>query len=98
MHEVEHALIIPDESLAPHATEADGGGAGWGTRLVWLGIGTLLGAAAAWFADPDRGNARRADLAQRVADLRGGTDEPAPLGDVVPGPTPADDVLRTPGG
>jgi len=97
MHEVEHALIIPDESLAPRTTD-DGGGAGWGTRLVWLGIGTLLGAAAAWFADPDRGNARRADLAQRVAALRGGTDEPGPLGEVVPDTTVADDALRTPGG
>ena len=97
MHEVEHALIIPDESLAPHTTDDDG--AGWSTRLVWLGIGTLLGAAATWFADPDRGNARRADLAQRVAALRGGADESGPLGEVVPDPAVADDaVLHPPGG
>ncbi|MFA9444354.1 hypothetical protein [Egicoccus sp. AB-alg6-2] len=65
MHHREHALIIPDEDLGID-TDRDGG-AGWAGRLLWLGIGTLLGAVAAYFADPDRGNARRAELAQRAA-------------------------------
>lgn len=69
MHHAEHALIIPNDDLGLPA-EPDDGGAGWGSRLLWLGIGAALGAAAAYLADPDRGNARRAELAQRATAAR----------------------------
>jgi osmotically-inducible protein OsmY len=38
----------------------------WPERLLFLGAGIGLGAAAAYLADPDRGAARRAELQQRV--------------------------------
>lgn len=41
----------------------------WSTRLLWMGLGALAGALATWFADPDRGRARR----QHAADSVGAT-------------------------
>jgi osmotically-inducible protein OsmY len=38
----------------------------WPERLLFLGLGAGLGAAAAYLGDPDRGKARRAELQQRA--------------------------------
>ncbi|GGI08865.1 BON domain-containing protein [Egicoccus halophilus] len=67
MHDAEHALIIPDDDLGIDRDDDGGGGSGWAGRLLWLAIGAVLGAVATYFADPDRGNARRAELAQRAS-------------------------------
>lgn len=48
----------------------------WGTRLGWLALGAAAGAAALWFADPDRGASRRSEASDRVgAAVRGATDQ-----------------------
>ncbi len=39
----------------------------WPRRLVWLSLGTALGAAVAYLADPDRGKARRSQLSDQAA-------------------------------
>lgn len=39
----------------------------WPRRLVWVTLGALLGAGAAYLADPDRGRARRDQLTDQVA-------------------------------
>ena len=41
-------------------------GPSWSTRLSWLGLGLVAGAAVAHLADPDRGRARRERLAQQA--------------------------------
>lgn len=38
----------------------------WPRRLLWLTIGALLGAGAAYLADPDRGKARRSQLSEQA--------------------------------
>lgn len=40
----------------------------WPRRLIWLLTGAALGAGAAWLADPDRGDARRAELAEEASE------------------------------
>lgn len=39
----------------------------WPRRLFWIAFGVAAGAAAAYFADPDRGRARRAQLSDQAA-------------------------------
>ena len=39
----------------------------WPRRLLWLTVGALLGAGAAYLADPDRGRSRRAQLSEQAA-------------------------------
>lgn len=39
----------------------------WSTRLLWLGLGAVAGMVAAYFADPERGRARRTYTAERVS-------------------------------
>ena len=39
----------------------------WPRRLVWLVFGALIGAGAAYLADPDRGKARRSQLTDQAA-------------------------------
>lgn len=43
--------------------------AGWGERIAWLAAGTALGATVAYLLDPDRGQARRAELEQQTGRL-----------------------------
>lgn len=69
-HHREHALIIPDDDLGPGTGPDTGSGPGWAGRLLWLAVGALLGAAASYLADPDRGTARRSELAQQAAARR----------------------------
>lgn len=38
----------------------------WSTRLLWMGVGALAGALVTYFADPDRGRARRQQVAETV--------------------------------
>ena len=49
----------------------------WGQRLLWLGLGALVGAGVAYLADPDRGHDRREYLGARGRELAEGATQKA---------------------
>lgn len=74
---VDH-LDARDEGLARqlHELERNARRTTWPRRFLWLVTGAALGAGAAWLADPERGAARRNELAEQATErARQGADE-----------------------